>query len=77
MTVDPVASLRVNVCPAGTVKELIMTVVHSTADDTSSKVEMVPVHDAAGLGVTGVGLPNATMLHRDAKRTDFSRHMRR
>ena len=44
LTVAPVASLRARVSPAGTVNELMLTVVHLTASSTSSKDEIVPVH---------------------------------
>ena len=47
-TVEPVASERLKVSPAGTVKELMLTVVHFTASLTSSRDEMLPVQLAAG-----------------------------
>lgn len=46
-TVVPVARSRLNVSPAGTVKELMFTVVHLTAAATSSKDEIVPVQSLA------------------------------
>lgn len=42
-TVVPSARSRLKVSPAGTVNELMLTVVHSTASSTSSREEMVPV----------------------------------
>lgn len=47
MTVVPSARSNSNVSPAGTVNELIFTVVHLTALDTSDIEEMVPVHELA------------------------------
>ena len=53
LTVVPSARERSNVFPAGTVNELMFTVVHLTAAETSSKDEMVPVQSvAAGAAVT-------------------------
>lgn len=53
LTVDPDARARLKVSPAGTVKELMLTVVHFTAALTSSKDEMVPVQSlAAGAATT-------------------------
>lgn len=43
LTVVPDARARLKVSPAGTVKELTLTVVHFTAALTSSRDEMVPV----------------------------------
>jgi hypothetical protein len=42
-TVVPSSKLRSNVSPAGTVNELMFTVVHLTALETSDMEEMVPV----------------------------------
>lgn len=46
LTVVPDASSRLNVSPAGTVNEFILTVVHLTASDTSSSEDIVPVQVA-------------------------------
>ena len=51
-TVVPSANLRSNVLPAGTVKELMFTVVHLTAAETSSRDEMVPVQSLAAGAAT-------------------------
>ena len=56
LTVLPVARSRLNVCPAGTVNELILIVVHSTALATSSREEIVPVQEAVRLVSAGVGV---------------------
>ena len=50
LTVVPSAKSRLNVSPAGTVNELMFTVVHLTAADTSDIDEMVPVHDEDACG---------------------------
>lgn len=53
LTVVPVAKSRLSVSPAGTVNELMTTVVHLTASSTSSKEAMVPVQSlAAGAATT-------------------------
>ena len=48
LTVVPDARARLKVCPAGTVNELMFTVVHLTAAETSLIDEIVPVHEADG-----------------------------
>lgn len=47
---------KLNVSPAGTVNELMFTVVHLTAEETSSMDEMVPVHaeDASDFGAAAM-----------------------
>lgn len=47
LTVVPAARERSKVLPAGTMKELMLTVVHLTAAATSSKDEMVPTQEEA------------------------------
>ena len=47
LTVVPSARARLNVSPAGTVNELMFTVVHLTAAATSSRDEIVPVQSVA------------------------------
>ena len=44
LTVVPSARARLSVLPAGTVNELMFTVVHLTASETSSSDEIVPTH---------------------------------
>ena len=44
LTVDTDLSDKANIFPAGTVKLFILTVVHSTASETSSNEEIVPTH---------------------------------
>lgn len=70
VTVLPEASGRLNVWPAGTVKELITTVVHLTAFAISFRDAIVPVHVAASPDAAGVGLPRAATAKSDeASRT--------
>ena len=44
LTVDPDLRDKENICPAGTVKLFILTVVHSTASETSLREAIVPTH---------------------------------
>lgn len=53
-TVVPEASERVNPSPAGTVKLLMLTVVHFSAADTSERELIVAVH-----GVVAASTPRA------------------
>ena len=52
LTVVPSARSRLNVSPAGTVNELMTTVVHFTASSTSSREAMVPVQSLAAVYVS-------------------------
>ena len=52
LTVVPSAKSRLNVSPAGTVNELMFTVVHFTAAATSSRDEIVPVQSVAAGAAT-------------------------
>ena len=63
-TVVPSANLRSNVLPAGTVKELMFTVVHLTAAETSSRDEMVPVQSLAA----GAAMMDGRKARRPARR---------
>jgi hypothetical protein len=51
LTVVPARRLMSNVFPAGTVNELMLTVVHLTAAATSSSDAIVPVHAASARAV--------------------------
>lgn len=77
-TVVPSARSRLNVSPAGTVKELMFTVVHLTAEETSSMDEMVPVHaeDASDFGaaaMSGKATESSTNARERAIRSLTSR----
>ncbi len=64
-TVVPVARSRLNVSPAGTVNELMFTVVHLTASSTSSNDEIVPVQSVAD----GAASATRAKTRRAARRT--------
>ncbi len=61
---EPDARSNSNVLPAGTVNELMFTVVHLTAAATSSSEEMVPVQSVAA----GAATMNGTNARRAARR---------
>lgn len=60
LTVEPVASERVNPSPAGTVNPLMLTVVQSAAPETSEREFMVAVQSTAALALETASATTAT-----------------
>ena len=60
LTTELSASSRLNVSPAGTVNELMFTVVHLTALETSDKDEIVPVQGVLALEASVLGAAAAS-----------------
>ena len=72
-TVAPDCSKRLKFLPAGTVKELMFTVAHLTASETSSREEIVPVQAVVAAVVrAGAAASARTMAVRRSNITVLS-----